>query len=147
MVHFFVRYNTTSIYAFQNAFEHTRTHSNTQLTQCSINHKMQFLTLAGEVVLCILFFGVVHFAVMQFDRNAYHLRSHATTSTPSQSSSSSTPEWLDALYFSLVTQSTVGYGSIVPQSTLAKTITSVQILTTLLFVIRWATLRAYGKTF
>lgn len=147
MVHFFVRYNTTSIYAFQNAFEHTRTHSNTLEHIGLSTTTMQFLTLAGEVILCILFFGVVHFAVMQFDRNAYHLRSHATTSTPSHSSSSTTPEWLDALYFSLVTQSTVGYGSIVPQSPLAKTITSVQILTTLLFVIRWATLRAYGKSF
>ena len=99
---------------------------------------MHFLILASEVILCIFFFGVVHFAVMRFDNNGYRLSPEASGSPRS----SHTEEWLDAIYFSLVTQSTVGYGSIIPQSPLAKVVTSVQILTTLLFVIRWATLRA-----
>lgn len=95
---------------------------------------MQFIFLALEVIMCILFFGVIHFALMRLNIHAYRLReaSPGPTSIPE--------ELLDAVYFSLVTQSTVGYGSILPQSVVAKVVTSVQILTTLLFVIRWATL-------
>lgn len=101
---------------------------------------MQFICLALEVILCILCFGAIHFALMRLDRNAY---SHRNTN---QSSTRGVPriiqeDMLDAVYFSLVTQSTVGYGSIIPLSMVAKVMTSVQILTTLLFVIRWATLR------
>lgn len=46
---------------------------------------------------------------------------------------------LDSFYFSLVTQSTVGYGSIVPVSTVAKCIVAAQVMSTLFFVIYLST--------
>jgi len=39
--------------------------------------------------------------------------------------------FFDALYFSIVTQSTVGYGDLVPTNMLTKSITMVQLLTLL----------------
>lgn len=103
---------------------------------------MRFVHLAIEVLACVLLFSVVHFALMRYDADAYHFSTDGHRPPPT--SPSAATQWLEALYFSLVTQSTVGYGSITPYSTLAKCVTSLQIATTLLFVIRWATLR--GET-
>ena len=90
---------------------------------------MQIYYLYAEVLACVLVFAVVHFALMRSDPHAYTSQ-HADESAGAQ--------FLDAFYFSLVTQSTVGYGSIVPRSTPAKIAAGVQILTTLFFVVRWA---------
>ena len=45
----------------------------------------------------------------------------------------------NSVYFSLVTQSTVGYGSIVPVSAVAKCAVSIQVLSTLLCVVYLST--------
>lgn len=99
---------------------------------------MRFVVLATEVITCILVFGVIHFLLMRVDVDAYHIRR-----APERALAPPTVhgQLLEAVYFSLVTQSTVGYGSIVPHAWFAKAVTSVQILTTLLFVIRWTTIR------
>jgi hypothetical protein len=103
-------------------------------------------TLAIEVFACVLVFAALHFLVMHLDDDAYHFhRSALAETTTPQNTLSMRGESVfqsvsEAIYFSLVTQSTVGYGSIIPVSPLAKTITATQIATTLLFVVRWATL-------
>ena len=100
---------------------------------------MQFGYLFAEVLACVLVFAVVHFAIMRSNVHAYSNRNiHSAHTTDSTHTAG--VQFLDALYFSLVTQSTVGYGSIVPYSPLAKVAAGVQVLTTLFFVVRWATL-------
>ena len=46
---------------------------------------------------------------------------------------------LDAVYFSLVTQSTVGYGVITPASDIAKCVVSMQVMSTLAICIYFTT--------
>ena len=97
---------------------------------------MRFYYLFAEVVACTLVFTVVHFTIMRSNAHAY---THTTNSTHTDSTHTIGVQFLDAMYFSLVTQSTVGYGSIVPSTPLAKVAAGVQVLTTLFFVVRWAT--------
>lgn len=107
--------------------------------------KMKYSLLATEVFACVLTFAIIHFLVMYYDKHAYHFN-HVDNRSLSHTAEISAMSFrdilnrlLDALYFSLVTQSTVGYGSIVPLTNTAKLVASVQIATTLLFVIRWTT--------
>ena len=88
--------------------------------------------LLTEVSLCILFFAMIYFFLatprnMHFQKTTYNPRDLDI-------------RFVDSLYFSLVTQSTVGYGSIVPISTISKVFASLQIFSTFIFVLRWATL-------
>lgn len=105
---------------------------------------MQFCYLFAEVLACVLVFAVAHFAIMRSNPHAYSNRNiqgiHTAVGIPRNSVQTAGIQFLDAVYFSLVTQSTVGYGSIVPNSPLAKVAAGAQVLTTLFFVVRWATL-------
>lgn len=89
----------------------------------------QLYWLYGEVFVCIVLFAIVHFCVRVVDDGAYK-RNSADESLGTK--------FLDSFYFSLVTQSTVGYGDSVPLSPTAKIVSSLQILVTMWFVIRWA---------
>lgn len=116
-----------------------------------------FHTLAVEVFACVLLFAAVHFVIMTQDTSAYNFQRQASaeymqTGTgiqththmhhgPSTRRHSTLRSMAEATYFSLVTQSTVGYGSIVPVSVAAKCVTALQISTTLLFVVRWTAMR------
>lgn len=91
-----------------------------------------FLTLLSEVLLCVVLFAFVYY-ILALQKNI-HFKNTTSLVTNSQEINI-----VDALYFSLVTQSTVGYGSIVPVSMISKICVSFQVLSTLLFVVRWTT--------
>ena len=93
---------------------------------------MNFVVLLSEVILSVIVFTIAYYILSQqthvhFQNNTNYVSEHKIDA-------------MDALYFSLVTQSTVGFGSIVPVSTISKLCVSVQVFSTLLFVVRWATL-------
>ena len=93
---------------------------------------MQYYLLLTEVDVCLVGVAVVYYVLATHDDS--HLRNNTHTIQPNPPIGI-----IDAIYFSLVTQSTVGYGSIVPSSALAKTIVSLQVFSTIAFVLRWST--------
>lgn len=93
---------------------------------------MQYYLLLTEVVVCVVGFAVVYYLLATHDDSHFRNNTHTIHPNPPIGV-------VDAIYFSLVTQSTVGYGSIVPSSTLAKTIVSLQVFSTIAFVLRWST--------
>lgn len=95
--------------------------------------KMKYNTLLSEVSLCVVAFALVYYILAIADEQHFRNRSHTALSNAPIG-------FIDAIYFSLVTQSTVGYGSIVPSSTLAKTIVSMQVFSTIAFIVYWSTL-------
>ena len=80
--------------------------------------------------LCVVFGVVIAFALV------YHALPYVQPGRPHFAPSLGL---LDATYFSLVTQSTVGYGSIVPLSPLAKVVVSMQVGSTLACLIYLST--------
>lgn len=94
---------------------------------------MQYVLLLSEVILCLLFFACVYYALANADDRHFRNNTHSTLPNPPIGA-------IDAIYFSLVTQSTVGYGSIVPSSSLAKAVVSLQVFSTIAFVLRWSTM-------
>jgi hypothetical protein len=93
---------------------------------------MGYIVSLIEVSLCVLLFTVVYYGMTFLE--AQHFRMRAASDTASH-----TIDFMDSLYFALVTQSTVGFGSIVPISNLAKAVVSVQVFSTIAFVLRWST--------
>lgn len=92
---------------------------------------MRSTVLLLEVTTCLLSFALVYYILslqdeVHFSNNTNHLEAHPKIS------------WIDAIYFSLVTQSTVGFGSIVPISDFSKCIVSLQVFSTIIFVLRWS---------
>ena len=94
---------------------------------------MKFYVLFSEVLLCVIVFAIIYYILSR--QNNIHFRNNATYITEHEI------DVMDAIYFSLVTQSTVGFGSIVPVSILSKICVSIQVLSTLVFVVRWASFR------
>ena len=93
---------------------------------------MNYLVLLTEVMLCVVAFAVIYYLLATRDNTHFRNNIRYTINTPSIGI-------VDAVYFSLVTQSTVGFGSIVPASTLAKALVSLQVFSTIAFVLRWST--------
>ena len=94
---------------------------------------MNFFILLCEVLLSVVVFSIVYYILSR--QNDIHFRNNANYVTEHEI------DIIDAIYFSLVTQSTVGFGSIVPVSTTSKICVSIQVLSTLIFVVRWASFR------
>jgi len=82
----------------------------------------------------VLFFAFVYYSIhIIFPRNKNE-KPHFYTQNNSPRIS-----FLDALFFSLVTQSTVGYGSTVPLSNIAKCVVAIQVMSTLFMIIYLST--------
>jgi len=94
---------------------------------------MQYVLLMSEVILCLSLFACVYYALASADERHFRNNTHTTLSDAPIGV-------IDAIYFSLVTQSTVGFGSIVPTSSLAKLLVSLQVFSTIAFVLRWSTM-------
>ena len=96
---------------------------------------MQYIVHLFEVLLCVLSFAFVYYVLSSL-QDEKHFINNTNNAYPHNFKI----HWIDAIYFSLVTQSTVGYGSIVPASLFAKCIVSLQVFSTIAFVLRWSTL-------
>lgn len=75
----------------------------------------------------ILFFSFVYFIHYLYDKDAYHFTSNTIDNKEIT--------YLDFLHFSLVTQSTVGYGEIIAHKRFSKIINSLHIMTIFMFLI------------
>jgi hypothetical protein len=93
-------------------------------------NSMRYIVSLIEVSLCVLLFATVYYRMTFLDASHFRMRSASDTA-------SHTIDFMDSLYFALVTQSTVGFGSIVPISDVAKALVSVQVFSTIAFVLRW----------
>ena len=79
----------------------------------------------------VFFFSVIYYSIhIIFPQNQPHFYTKKHVHNIS---------FLDALFFSLVTQSTVGYGSTVPLSNIAKVIVGIQVMSTLFMLIYLST--------
>ena len=94
---------------------------------------MQFIFLLCQVIVCVLCFASVYYALTQIEQR------HFEFNTMNRAGDRNF-EIVDVVYFSLITQSTVGFGSIVPVSNLAKVVVSMQVFSTLAFVVYWSSL-------
>ena len=99
---------------------------------------MKFYILLAEIIVCVIAFAIIYYILSK--QNVVHFRNNSNYVTEHEIDS------IDAVYFSLVTQSTVGFGSIVPVSRLSKLCVSLQVFSTLMFVVRWATMRMQINT-
>jgi hypothetical protein len=90
----------------------------------------------------VLLFAITYYAIPRvFPRNNGQ-HPHFRTDINNESTDSFDflkLSFFDALYFSLVTQSTVGYGSIVPLSIVAKFFVALQVLSSLFMLIYLST--------
>lgn len=81
-------------------------------------------------IMLILFFALAYYIssiiIESFIINNDHIINNNHNNNNNKSEFSS---FVDCLYFSLVTQTTVGYGDIVPKHTITKLITMLQLLT------------------
>lgn len=68
----------------------------------------------------VLFFGLVYYICNHYTDNAFKIP---------KSDSETELSLLDCFYFSLITQTTVGYGDIIPTNKISKIINIVQLLT------------------
>ena len=101
-------------------------------------HFAQRLAIAAAIVCG---FALVYYALPHLSAGpSHHFRNEARRSGASGGGGGGGGlTLLDAFYFSLVTQSTVGYGSIVPVSTVAKAVVAAQVTSTLAFLIYLST--------
>ena len=76
--------------------------------------KKRFTRIMGNMIFAILFFAVLYFIGGKFATKFLGEKKNISL--------------YDAVYFSIVTQSTVGYGDLVPTNVLTKGITMIQLL-------------------
>lgn len=76
--------------------------------------KKRFTRIMSNMIFAILFFAVLYFIGGKFATNFLDEKENIS--------------FYDAVYFSIVTQSTVGYGDLVPTNVLTKSITMIQLL-------------------
>jgi hypothetical protein len=81
-----------------------------------INHEIliRFLTY---YTLTLFVFSFIYYVIYQYDKKSFTDRNKITYNL------------FDFFYFSLVTQTTVGYGSMVPTSSLSKVVNAIQLMT------------------
>jgi hypothetical protein len=76
----------------------------------------------------LLFFFVSHLSIVLLFASVYWIVDTFVLDKKGLKSDKKELNWFDCLYFSLVTQTTVGYGDIVPNHTITKIINMFQLL-------------------
>ena len=71
----------------------------------------------------VILFAICYFLIDTYGEQSSHFTTIYSKDNPKKLS------FLDCLYFSLVTQTTVGYGHIVPTTTITKVVNMIQLLT------------------